>query len=148
MSNAKSCENAVAQARAQYTSIKEMVANLRNAADCVGREGDDRRDEAARVIHEDALSVEVRSGWCAPGGDDRDSCRVPAEYKILLCTGGPAVQIIGKLSNCAEPESARIQYQDWFTPWTDWRGEGVPDTASEIGETLLSYARCFYYAVD
>jgi hypothetical protein len=34
---------------------------------------------------------------------------------------------------------AKIQYQDWFTPWTDYR------LTSEQEEIVLTYARCFYF---
>jgi hypothetical protein len=42
------------------------------------------------------------------------------EYRILLCTGGPAVQITGNLSSYNEPAAATLQHQDWFLPWTDY----------------------------
>lgn len=90
------------------------------------------RDEAEQRIQEDALSVEVRSNWHEVGGDN-----TPGEFNILLTTGGPAVRIIGDLDESFEPTSARLEVQDWGKPWTTyWR-------ASE--DTLLSYARCFYF---
>lgn len=97
-------------------------------------------DDARQRIEEDALSVEVRSDWY-PASDSSTS-HAPAEYRILLCTGGPAVQIVGDLDQYCEPAAAAIQYQDWFTPWTEWRGEDVPEDAEEI---LLEYARCFWF---
>jgi hypothetical protein len=30
-------------------------------------------------------------------------------------TGGPAVRITGDLADYGEPETASIEYQDWFT---------------------------------
>jgi len=62
------------------------------------------------------------------------------EFTILLCTGGPAVRIIGELNEHQEPESARIEYQDWFTAWED-----MPLT-SEQQEKVLTYCRQFYFA--
>lgn len=124
------------QAQAQYEHIEEMVKAWEEAGD-----DDEKRDNAEFVIHADALSVEVRSGWWAPGlhvrGDER--ANRPAEYMILLCTGGPAVRIIGTLDGHGEPDTARIQHQDWGTPWTDYRLD------SEQEQTVLTYARCFYY---
>src|SRR5690606_36741655 len=72
----------------------------------------------------------VRSGWTQPGAEMEAE-----EYRILLCTGGPAVQIVGDLNRYNEPESARLQYQDWFTPWTDY-----PTTQKE-DEAMMEYAR-------
>jgi len=84
---------------------------------------------------EDPLSVEVRSDWHSPGADD-DEC---GEYNILLCTGGPAVRIVGDLNKWKEPESARLEYQDWFTPWENYYLNGNDE------EKLVAYARCFYF---
>lgn len=93
------------------------------------------REEAETRIQEDALSVEVRSGWEDPltffAGE-----APPAEFNILLATGGPAVRIMGELSN-GEPERAWLEVQDWGTPWTRYY-----DIEQD---TLLAYARCFYF---
>src|SRR4051812_36069117 len=109
----------------------EELAELEAAAgDCESQE------QARERIEADPLSVEVRSDWHTPG--DRDGM-TPAEYCILLCTGGPACRIVGDLDEHGEPSSARIEHQDWFTPWT----EHFPD---DDGRTaLLAYARCFYF---
>jgi hypothetical protein len=117
------------QAQAQFESIKEMVETLRKA-DESGTE--DERDEARQTIYEDALSVEVRSDWHAPGSDDN----TPSEYRILLCIGGPACQVVGNLSEHGEPETARIEHQDWFTPWMEYRMD------SEQSAIVVEYARC------
>lgn len=90
-------------------------------------------DEARQAIQEDPLSVQVRSGWC-DSGDTMEA----EEFQILLCTGGPAVRIMGELSN-GEPSSAWIEYQDWFLPWTEWR-------CDHNQATLLAYCREFYFA--
>lgn len=117
------------QAEAQLNSIMEMVADL--DSDDV-----DKEEEARQTIQEDALSVEVRSDWDSPGAENGNK---PTEFKILLCTGGPAVQIIGKLSQYQEPESARLQYQDWFKPWTDYT------LTDEQEQAVLKYCQCFYF---
>lgn len=120
------------QAKAQLESIIELVDALEKA-----RDADDQMaiDEAERAIHEDALSVEVRSDWHVPGTESEE-----IEFLILLCTGGPAVRIIGELGRFNEPEKARIEYQDWFTPWTEYT-----DTNSETDEKLLAFCRKFYF---
>lgn len=125
----KEKDNAKGQAKAQLESIKEMVAAL--------DVGDDaERCEAQETIQQDALCVEVRSDWHEPGGEVGIS---PCEYTILLCTGGPACRIIGNLTEHNEPETARIEYQDWGTPWTEYR------LTSEEEATVLRYAGCFYF---
>ena len=91
-------------------------------------------DEARERIQNDALSVEVRSGWKLIGYDNDFEAE---EFKILLCTGGPAVQIRGELGN-GEPSDAWIEYQGWGTPWT--KADGVIDS-----DTLLKYCREFYF---
>ena len=156
------------QARAQCESIAEMVAalecdyeqleylrgELSDAAADGGTEawklanpddaeeleeletaaGECKDEEEARErIQEDALSVEVRSDWHAPGESGE-----PTEFCILLCTGGPAVRIIGDLDR-GEPSRPRIEYQDWGTPWTEY----FP--TSEQRAALESYCSCFYF---
>lgn len=116
------------QAKAQYEYIKELVDAYNNAQ---AGESDKERE----AIEQSPLSVEVRTDWHEVGADDSK----PTHYRILLCTGGPAVQIVGELSEHLEPETAVIQHQDWGTPWTDYR------LTSEQEEIVLTYARCFYY---
>lgn len=107
------------------------LAELEEAAgECTSRE------EAEQRIHEDALSIEMRSGWETPDVWAGQEVK-PTEYNILLATGGPAARITGELEN-GEPTSARLQVQDWGTPWTD-----CYKTITE--DTLLTYARCFYF---
>lgn len=105
---------------------EELSELVKAAGDCESREA------AEQWIQEDPLSVEVRTGWYTPGGEAE-----PEEFNILLGTGGPAVRIIGDLGMFNVPSSATLQVQDWFTPWTDYRG-GDRDT-------LLTYARAFYF---
>ena len=125
-------ENARNQAYAQLDSIREMVAELISA-----READDttKIEEAEQVIFEDALAVEVRSGWYTPGRDYDG----PEEYRILLCNGGPAVQLVGELDEHKQPMSARLECQDWFTTWLDL---ALPSSDTDV---LLIYAQTFYY---
>lgn len=119
------------QAKTQLESIIEMVENLNTATNS---DNDDKRERAEQTIYEDPLSVQVRTGWCNPGETNE-----PEEYTILLCTGGPAVRIIGDLGRYSEPESAKIEYQDWFTLWTDY------PLSQEEEKTVIEYARCFLY---
>lgn len=101
----------------------------------------DEIEAAQERIQEDALSVEVRSGWYVAGRGGEDI--KPTEYCILLCTGGPAVRITGELSEHGEPETARLEMQDWFLPWSEYRPTGQNIVESE--KILLAYARQFYF---
>jgi hypothetical protein len=124
-------ERAKDQAKAQFESIKEMVEAFRKAD-----EDDDEgaREEAMQAIQEDPLSVEVRSGWHSPGEKGEDE-----EFNILLCTGGPAVRIIGELGQFSQPEKAHLEYQDWFTPWVEYPLD------SDDTDILLAYCCQFYF---
>ena len=96
--------------------------------------GDCENQDAARDrIQEDPLSIQVRSGWVSPGGDEM----VAEDFEILLCTGGPAVRIMGELDENLQPDRAWLEYQDWGTPWTHY--------FDVEQSTLLAYCREFYF---
>jgi len=104
--------------------LEELEAD---AGDCSDK------DEAIQRIQVAALSVEVRSGWRMLGvtyvnnHDDE-------EFRIVLCTGGPHVEIRGELCD-GEPVRAWIEY------WGDESGElhGHIEQA-----TLLTYCQQFF----
>jgi len=121
------------QARGQLASIVEMTEALTHASN---QDNDAALESARDAIQCDPLSVEVRTDWHALDAEDTK----PTHYRILLCTGGPAVQIVGELSVHGEPETAELEHQDWFTPWTRL---AVTDEAER--EALLTYAREFYF---
>ena len=143
-------ENARQNALGSLASIMEMVARLEHAEECSGdpedcefteedfggESFDDYHDtDAARqAIEEDALSVEVRSGWHTPGVVDDDE-----EFEILLTTGGPALRIVGDLDQYNQPKRPRLEMQDWFIPWQ----EVVLD--SEGYAALRAYCAVFYF---
>jgi hypothetical protein len=108
------------QARAQLESIINMVVRLRDADE---DDSEETREDVMQEIQEDPLSVQVRGGW----------------KELLLCTGGPAVRIVGDLGQYGEPDSANIEYQDWFTPWTKLA------MRREEREYVIEYARQFYF---
>jgi len=123
------------EARAQLDSTIEMVRALEKGEEIDGQDPQGR-------IYEDPLSIEVRSDWhtLCTGGLHNPGIGNATEYRILLCTGGPAVRIIGELDDHQQPETARIEYQDWFTPWIRYA-----DTTDEEDKALLTYARQFYF---
>lgn len=137
--------HAIENARAWFQNIKEMVARY----DASG-EGDYCGDEpihaAEQDIPESPLSVLVRSGWYVPGQRDSTEAK-PAEYEILLSTGGPALRIVGDLSEHGEPETATLQWQDWGTPWTncEWWEMAADGRTTNVRDVLLSYASHFYF---
>lgn len=130
-------------AQGWYETIKERVAQLNGAVEAEDSGQDysaNAEDDARTAIHESILSVEVRSGWFNPAmpvdGDRGD--RKPAEYRILLTTGGPALQLVGKLSEYGEPETAELQMQDWGAQWATYASDNDQGM-------LLTFARCFYF---
>jgi len=119
-------DNSRQQAEAQLTTIKEMLQAVENTTD-------DEREAARTAIYDDPLAVDVRSGWVNVWAAEFE----PVEYRVLLCTGGPAVQLEGELDDRNQPYNVQLQHQDWFEPW-----QTVPLTAEDT-ETLLTYARYF-----
>jgi len=115
MNRTKTSDHAMQQAKAQLASILKLV----EAIEAAQEDGEARLegetlnlDELEDRAREWPLSVLVRSDWVSPGSE-----LTPAKYEILLCTGGPAVRLRGDLSSHGEPETAVLEYQDWFTAW-------------------------------
>ena len=117
-----------AEAVCDWAEALQMDELLAEADGCTDE------DEAHVRILEDALSVEVRSGWVTV-----DDPLEATEFAILLCTGGPAVRIRGELSEHGEPARAWLEYQDWGTPWSEYHGDNADQQA------LLAYAACFIF---
>lgn len=111
--NMKNETHAEEQAKIQLETIYELVNKYKKESE---------EESAHEAILESPLEVGVNK-----------------QYFILLCTGGPAVRIIGNLNENSEPITASIQYQDLSTPWTDL------DTGSTDEEIMLAYAQHFYF---
>lgn len=120
----------IAEAMSRYESIARRVKVLKYLET---RQDSNWREDFILRINEEALSVRVRDDWYTPFDYEENQ---PYEYEILLSTGGPAVRIIGKLNDYGEPESAVLQFQDWYIPWVDIEENGP----------LVDYARCWYFA--
>lgn len=119
-----------------YELYHEDAAELAELEAAVTIDGEELDEDALRErIEESPLSVEVRSGWHVPGAEDDG----PEEYMILLSTGGPALRIVGDLDHHCEPKSARLEYQDWGTPWTERICTGSDHDA------LMTFVGCFYF---
>lgn len=115
----------------QHDAEREELAELEAAAgECTSR------DDAEQCIQADALSVQVRSGWLNAADNGFDEFKAE-EFEILLSTGGPAARIRGELDEHGQPDRAWLEVQDWGTPWTQH--------FDIKQDTLLAYARCFYF---
>lgn len=66
------------------------------------------REEVEREMREMPLCIEVRSGWSHPTGD-----LTPAEYKIVLSSGGPHCELRGDLDNGSAHGPVRVLYSGW-----------------------------------
>lgn len=88
--------------------LRDTLEELEEAA------GDyESQEDAERAIFENPLDISYRSGWTSSPEDMN-----PEEFQILLCTGGPAVRIMGEIGEHGQPCRAWFEYQDWGTPWT------------------------------
>lgn len=115
---------------------KDILADLAWSND--GSSDDAFQDAVTEYAQEMPLTVLVRSGWYFPGAFEAE----PAEFEILLSTGGPACRIIGELDSgsVAWQSGCRpvMQHQDWFKPWTE--SSYAIDT-----NALLWFCEQFYY---
>ena len=131
-------DHAKRQAAAQIETIVELMTALDAAEEngTAAYDGEELDAEQVRErIQEDVLSVDVRSAWHVPGNDSR-----AAEYLLLLCTGGPAVRIVGELDLYGEADSANVEYEDWGTPWMRYT-----EADAETDALILRFAQQFYY---
>ena len=74
----------------------------------------DELNELCQVAAAGGLSV--RSGWSC-NFDELEA----EQFRIDLAGGGPAVRIVGNLARFGHAEDARLEYQDWGTPWLEFR---------------------------
>lgn len=119
------------RACAEYEWAQEFPDEASELAELESVAGDCTSEEEARSrIEEDPLSVEIRSGWANSRAEFE-----PEEFRIVLCTGGPHVEIVGDLDR-GEPSCPRILYRDWGTS-----GELFDFDR----EAVLTYCRVFYF---
>ena len=119
-------------AQSCFDSIKEMMERYQNT----DSNNTELIDKIRQEVEETAYSVQVRSDWHTPGDEDFSK---PTEYQLELAGGGPAVRIIGDLGSYGDPETAKIEYQDWFTEWQELRLD------SEDEDILVDFAKCYYF---
>ena len=104
--------NAERNALCWMDDLREKFAALDKANDA----GDyTTADSLADELYELPLSIDVRcASWTSYNWTETLE---PDEYQILLTWGGPAARITGDLAD-REPETARLEHQDWGTEWT------------------------------
>ena len=138
--NAKAYAEAIEAARDAYEFCvstgegRDLSREAKNILREMGYDGTNHQDTAEAIAdqtREEPLAVDVRSGWSTPGD------LAAEEFQILLSTGGPALRIVGELNAHMEPASARLEHQDWGTPWTEWVGVDQ--------DALLWYASHFWF---
>ena len=149
MTTTKNEAHAISNARGQLETIKELYREFKKqedleAWDCGSNVYNWTSEGIREKAQDEALSVEFRSGWTS----NLESME-PEEFKILLSTGGPACQIIGKLDQYKQPTDIEIQYQDWGTPWEPLQlnstyADKSPNITSDY-EALEWFCNCFYF---
>ena len=125
-------EDARQQAAAQLEHIAELL-----------RDSNPWTTEELELLQ--ALPLELlvrgpREGWTVPGAPPPEDWATPAEFQILLCTGGPAVRLTGRLDwQSCTPYLVQLEYQSWWTPWT------VYPLSSEEVAVLLEFSQLFFW---
>lgn len=78
------------------------------------------------------LSLLFRSDWFSTAQEAET-----AEFELLLSTGGPALRIIGAVTD-GELQDPVMQMQDWGTPWIDVDTNDAEDSA------MAWFISCFH----
>ena len=124
--DAEKMQHAISNGQGWAESIEELYDRWEAAE---GDEEEEALRESTEIeVWEGPLSIEYRSEWvsCREWGPGEDPENSPAkcEYRILLSTGGPALQITGRFPDfCSNwVNDWEYQVQDWLTPWTKFAG--------------------------
>lgn len=86
----------------------DEASELEELEEAAGEAQDE--DDARERLYEDPLEVSVRSGWVDYAQGDTMK---PEEFRIVLCTGGPHVELQGDLDQYGCPSRVRCLYRDW-----------------------------------
>ena len=99
-------------AKGHFTSILEYYDAWENA---YANDDYDMIEKTEESVRQEALGLAWRcAGWQEVGDTDFK----PDQGVITLTCGGPALQLLVDLDR-GLPCNPKLQYQDWFTPWTD-----------------------------
>lgn len=103
-------DNSERQAQSQYESLLEVVKH--EQYDCVCFEDDNSLDT-------DGARCEVGEGYDEPSDAYYDPLDIEMvrQVKVLLCTGGPAVRLVGELNRYGGIANSWIEHQDWYEGW-------------------------------
>lgn len=129
----QNAESWVKIVREGMTSLQALETEKAGSVEYDGETFTDAESLRER-LRESPLSVMVTWPHTSPG----ERPEAPEGYVILLSTGGPALRIVGDLSQWTEPENASLQWQDWGTPWTRFH-------PGEAADSVLDFARLFYF---
>lgn len=121
----KEMSRSAEQAQAQLDEIQRLSDLLDSDPD-----NDDLQEELRCL----ALSQEVRTPWQCVSQDLE-----PTEYRIVLCTGGPHVEIRGDLDSAGDPETATMWHCDWG------QEPAVVSTTDPEDELMLWFAQTLYW---
>ena len=116
--------------------IESMVEDFKKDQQLQESNDYNQQDELRESVLNSVLSVEFRSGWYSSPESIADLS--PEEFKILLTWGGPALRVIGELDEYG-PVNSKLQYQDWGTPWTDFK------ITKDQQDALNWFCNCFYF---
>ena len=135
-------------AKGHFASILEYYDAYLDAS----IEKDDQPDnwEAIEKIEESVRQEALGLAWrCAEWQEVGDTDFKPDQGVITLTCGGPALQLLVDLDR-GEPCNPKLQYQDWFTPWTDltfgsYEGNDVVIDHDKAEAALRWFASQFYW---
>ena len=98
-----------------------------------GDDDTDLREWIEDYIRDSVLSVECRTGWYQVG-DNGD----PEEFRLVFSTGGPHMEMRGKLDTDMEPCKCQVMVMSW--------GDPLHEIAQHIDSGILEFvASCFYF---
>lgn len=121
MTNVMTKPRSIAEAEAVMDSIREFYAAWETAED---------EEDLLQQMREYPAGYAVRSGWSAIG-----EALDPSEYCLTISGGGPSVRITGSFDLSGDASTARLEHQDWGTPWSE-----LPLVADDE-QTLLWFAQ-------
>ena len=127
------------QAKAQVESIVSLIQHLNwdwggLAYDEIPEDCDyQSREDVEQAIQEYPISVEVRSGWASSYNSFE-----AAEFRIVLCTGGPHVEIQGDIGLHGQPENVKVFFADWGS-------SGEYMLSEEEREAVTEFCQQFYF---
>jgi len=138
----KLTEHAANNARNWIERITETFDRL-----ALALENDDQESAESidNEIMEMPLSIEVGCDWIGINDALLDRMK-PDRMRILLTTGGPALQVVITTNpcDCYAVERVTVEAQDWFTPWTEVRPKNAREESAlrQFAERFAQFMEC------